>query len=230
MLLLAAARGALAFAPSPGEGSRGARPPALAAKKARKKRAVSGPPARAELPEGAARPRLVVFDLDNTLWTPELHTLRKQPKAGKDVALCGGAVDALFDLATGDGWRATSAAVASRAEEKEWAEALLESFEVEGRTAASLLPHREIYPGSKTKHFRALSESTGVGFEDMLFFDDYTANLGEITQLGVLCVHTPRGLTRDHWVGGLKAYALLKSRGTTFMGRMFSTADLGELA
>ena len=128
MLLLAAARGALAFAPSLGERSRGARPAALAAKKARKKRAVSGPPARAELPEGAARPKLVVFDLDNTLWTPELHTLRKQPKAGKDVALCGGAVDALFDLATGDGWRATSAAVASRAEEKAWAEALLESF------------------------------------------------------------------------------------------------------
>ena len=40
----------------------------------------------------------------------------------------------------------------------------------------------------------------------------------------------PLDEARDHWVGGLKAYALLKSRGTTFMGRMFSTADLGELA
>ena len=34
------------------------------------------PPAVDSLPEEAVLPRLIVFDLDNTLWTPELYTLR----------------------------------------------------------------------------------------------------------------------------------------------------------
>lgn len=59
------------------------------------------PPAVDSLPVEAALPRLVVFDLDNTLWTPELYTLRSfsgyadasppNPVAGKDVWLLDGA-------------------------------------------------------------------------------------------------------------------------------------------
>ena len=71
------------------------------AKKAKKAPKASAP-RRAELPPGAATPKLIVFDLDNTLWSPELYQLRKKPKANKDVRLCAGAVDALYDLATGD--------------------------------------------------------------------------------------------------------------------------------
>ena len=59
------------------------------------------PPAVDSLPVEAVLPRLVVFDLDNTLWTPELYTLRSfsgyadasppNPVAGKDVWLLDGA-------------------------------------------------------------------------------------------------------------------------------------------
>ena len=72
-------------------------------------------------------------------------------------------MDALRDLACDDGaWAGTRAAVASRATEDEWAEALLRDFDVDGRSAASLLPFREIYAGNKKKHFQQLREASGV--------------------------------------------------------------------
>jgi hypothetical protein len=43
--------------------------------------------------EGRKMPKLVVFDLDNTLWTPELYQLRKlqrmnaDPVAGEDIQI-----------------------------------------------------------------------------------------------------------------------------------------------
>ena len=79
---------------------------------AKKRKAKSKEPLkRAELPKGAARPKLIVFDLDNTLWQPELYQMRgKKPKANKDIKLTAGALDALHDLA-GDGWEKTQAAV-----------------------------------------------------------------------------------------------------------------------
>lgn len=184
---------------------------------------------RAELPAGAARPKLIVFDLDNTLWTPELYQLRgKKPKANKDVKLFPGALDALHDLA-GDGWAGTQAAVVSRATATDWAEKLLQDFTLEGgRSVATLLPFREIYEGNKRKHLQRIREASGVAYCDMLFFDDYTENLGDAAHLGVMGIHTPRGLTHELWAGGLNAYARLKARDTSFMGRMFTLCDLRE--
>ena len=184
---------------------------------------------RAELPAGAARPKLIVFDLDNTLWQPELYQMRgKKPKANKDIKLTAGALDALHDLA-GDGWEKTQAAVASRATATDWAEKLLQDFKLDhGQSIATLLPFREIYEGNKRKHLQRIREASGVAYCDMIFFDDYTENLGDVCQLGVMGVHCPRGLTHEHWEGGLKAYARLKEQDTSFMGRMFTLRDLRE--
>ena len=70
------------------------------------------PPAVDSLPEEAVLPRLIVFDLDNTLWTPELYTLRSfsgyadasppNPVAGKDVWLLDGAAEVPHELAYPD--------------------------------------------------------------------------------------------------------------------------------
>ena len=197
---------------------------------AKKRKAKSKePPKRAELPAGAARPKLIVFDLDNTLWQPELYQMRgKKPKANKDIKLTAGALDALHDLA-GDGWEKTQAAVASRATATDWAEKLLQDFKLDhGQSIATLLPYREIYEGNKRKHLQRIREASGVAYCDMIFFDDYTENLGDAAHLGVMGVHCPRGLTHEHWEGGLKAYARLKAQDTSFMGRMFTLRDLRE--
>lgn len=176
-------------------------------------------------------PRLVVFDLDNTLWTPELYELRKRPRAGRDIRLCSGAEDALYDLATNDAWRDSTAAVASRTHRADWAEAILPDFKVApGISALDVLPLREIFPGSKRKHFQNLRKRSGVPYSDMIFFDDWTVNLGEVAHMGVLGIHCPRGLTTEIWTGGLQAYARLKTHDTKFMGRMFTPADLRQFS
>ena len=104
------------------------------------------PPAVNSLPAEAVLPRLVVFDLDNTLWTPELYTLRSfsgyadasppNPVAGKDVWLLDGAAAALHELAFHERWRDTKVAAASRTNKPRWARALLQEFGVPGCTEA----------------------------------------------------------------------------------------------
>ena len=65
-----------------------------------------------------ARPKLIVFDLDATLWTPELYKLRRLPNyasagppgpmADQDVKLYAGAHAALEELATDEAWADTA--------------------------------------------------------------------------------------------------------------------------
>ena len=125
-----------------------------------------------ELPASAVLPSLVVFDLDNTLWTPELYQLRKLPGyqdasgagpvADKDVKLFPDARDALLELATAERWRDVSLAAASRTNKGPWAKGLLLQFKINGQPLNELMPFQEIYSSDKTRHFQALREKTGV--------------------------------------------------------------------
>jgi magnesium-dependent phosphatase 1 len=78
-------------------------------------------------------PSLVVFDLDNTLWTPELYQLRqierlkRFPVAGKDVKLFPVADDIIQQIRIGK-YPGTKFAVASRTKSVEWAQNLLDQF------------------------------------------------------------------------------------------------------
>ena len=68
------------------------------------------------------RPRLIVFDLDNTLWTPELYQLKRTPKAGKDIWLFEDVQEIIFELATDKvTWGNTRVAIASRTNKVDWA-------------------------------------------------------------------------------------------------------------
>lgn len=181
--------------------------------------------AAAALPSGSVLPKLVVFDLDNTVWTPELYTLRQLPnyadagppgpKACDDVWLIDGAAAALYELATCPAWKDTRVAVASRTNKGAWARTLLSTFEVPGdasRTLAELMSGGvQIFPGSKLAHFERLQEANDIGFDEMLFFDDSAdgkyGNCAPVADLGVLSAHCPRGLTVDVWCNAVSTYA-----------------------
>ncbi len=158
-------------------------------------------------------PLLIVFDLDNTLWTPELYQLRKlqsmnmQPVAGKDVKLFPAAQSMIESIrASPEQWSNTKFAVASRTKSVQWAHHLLKEFGL-----YDFFHYIEIFPGDKKQHFANLKEMSGISYQDMLFFDDSRdgryGNCVPVSQLGVLSVHTPNGLYEERiWENALNLY------------------------
>ncbi|KAJ1454261.1 acid phosphatase-domain-containing protein [Pelagophyceae sp. CCMP2097] len=209
---------------------------ALASDKARSASALlarQAPPRRfsSKAPLNAV-PKLVVFDLDATLWTPELFTLRRiagyaaaslpGPRAGSDVKLIDGVADVFLELSTDPKWQGTRIGVASRTNKAPWAFNLLQQFTVvadgKERTLDSMIPFKQIFPGDKDKHFQRLQKDSGVSFEDMLFFDDARGgkfgNCELVARCGVMAAHCPQGLTKDVWDNALNAYAKRKAAGS----------------
>jgi len=164
----------------------------------------------------SALPRVIVFDLDNTLWTPELYKLRhlersnEIPVAGRDVELFEGAKEVLGDILPDLGGDSNEKkpilAIASRTNKVDWAEDLLDQFQLR-----DLFDSIEIFPGIKTNHFAKIQRSTKVPFHEMMFFDDARdgkyGNCEPVAAMGVFCVHCPYGLrTKDVFERALDLY------------------------
>ena len=184
-------------------------------------------------------PKLIVFDLDNTLWTPELYQLRKLerqnvlPKAGLDVSLFPGAHSVLESIRANDGgrWSGVKLAVASRTKSVEWAHHLLKEFGIR-----DLFDYVEIFPGNKDRHFANLQSNSGIPYGDMLFLDDARdgryGNCVPVSRLGVLSAHCPDGL-RDEGVfeTAMERYAEWNGRPGTVVewdGTVTELPEVGE--
>lgn len=186
-------------------------------------------------------PELIVLDLDNTLWTPELYQLnqKRAPQARKDIHLFPDIhqiLHMILALEEDDSNKQNNTntyydnnsnikqsqpkwAVASRAQNKDWALELLADFRVtqnDKRGTRTLIPdifdphHIEIQGGSKKRHFQILRDKTNIPYHKMIFYDDWDVNLQEVSQLGVLSCHCPEGLTLDIFLSSLRRYHELK--------------------
>ena len=176
-------------------------------------------------PEGAALPRLVCYDLDDTVWFPELYMMCGAPwskdELGRVTDTCGtelrvypAASESIRMILDPDGPFQSSGvgaevAFASRTNRGKWAMEALDLLRLDEGTSLreAVGDLVEIFPGTKRKHFEALRNKSGVPYSQMLFFDNERINVEEVGQLGVTSIYCPGGMSQGAWEKGLETYA-----------------------
>ncbi len=143
---------------------------------------------------------LYVFDLDFTLWdcggTWCDHSLPPYEKKdiqifdsnNEEMKLYPDVIHILEELFHSG----AKLAVASKSGQHLWAEDLMQLSGIH-----PYFHYKEIYPGSKIEHFRALKEKSGFPYERMIFFDDEPRNIHEVSTLGVNCVLINEGMNYE---------------------------------
>eukprot|EP00903_Cladosiphon_okamuranus_P006453 g6313.t1 len=158
--------------------------------------------------EDEAVPRLVVMDLDYTLWKPELYQMRGAPFTKKDgkvrdrggevIDLFPGVREALLEVHRGHRFQNTKLAIASRTSHDRWAREVMGLLELEpGLPMHSVFSYSEIYSGSKVRHFGEIRRNSRIPYKDMIFFDDWDQNCKDVGKLGVTCIECRRGLNQE---------------------------------
>ncbi|KAL8377727.1 hypothetical protein RB595_008426 [Gaeumannomyces hyphopodioides] len=193
-------------------------------------------------------PRLVVFDLDYTLWPfwVDTHPVPPLKSAG------GAARDAATDK-VGDSFSfyadvprmlytlpavGVRLAVASRTNAPDLAREMLKLLHVppggggeplaggggggreKSRRALDFFDGGgvEAYPSSKVRHFEAIQRRTGLPYSEMLFFDDEARNRDVEQALGVLFCHVRDGMTWDELDKGVRRWRARRLAGAAAAG------------
>lgn len=125
------------------------------------------------------KPKMIVFDLDYTLWPFWVDTHVDPPfqkrKSGEVVDRHGrlvkpySEVPRILERLHSEGYIIS---VASRTSCIHEANSLIELFDWN-----KYFSYKEIYPGCKLTHFNKFKQNSGLAFEDMLFFDDEYRNI-----------------------------------------------------
>nr|WP_319397383.1 magnesium-dependent phosphatase-1 [uncultured Carboxylicivirga sp.] len=141
--------------------------------------------------------KLVVFDLDFTLWdaggtwcdctNPPYKRVNNHvvDTYGAKIVLYPDVKGILEDLKS----KNITMALASRTSAPSWARQLLKLFDIE-----DYFTYQEIYPSSKIAHFNQLQKDSGIPFEKMVFFDDEMRNIHDVGSMGVHAVFVDDGV------------------------------------
>ncbi|XP_043233647.1 magnesium-dependent phosphatase 1-like [Amphibalanus amphitrite] len=155
------------------------------------------------------RPKLVVFDLDYTLWPfwVDTHVTPPFHKKGGDVFdSFNEKVRAFPEVPDVLQWLHDEGyiiAAASRTGEIRGAKQLVKLFGWE-----KYFKYAEIYPGCKKKHFSRFRAESGLEYSEMIFFDDEGRNIRDLKEVGVVSVLVPHsGVTRKLVEQGLAQFA-----------------------
>lgn len=143
------------------------------------------------------KPKIIVFDLDYTLWPfwVDTHVTPPFKKKANDIVDSHGQIiqhykevpDVLKYLHE-EGYEL---GVASRTSEIQGAKQLLNLFNWN-----KYFKYKEIYPGCKINHFSKIQKASGTDYKDMVFFDDEHRNIVDVGKLGVTCIIIKNGVNQ----------------------------------
>ncbi|KAL6211419.1 hypothetical protein ACLB2K_016645 [Fragaria x ananassa] len=143
-----------------------------------------------------ALPRLVVFDLDYTLWPfyCECRSKREMP------SLYPHARGILYALKE----KGIDLAIASRSPTADIAKTFLDKLSIK-----SMFVAQEIISSwtHKTDHFQKIHSRTDVPFNSMRFFDDENRNIQAVSKMGVTSMLVNKGVTVGALRQGLTKYS-----------------------
>lgn len=140
-------------------------------------------------------PRLVVFDLDYTLW-PFYCECRSKNEMPSMYPQAKGILHAFKD-------KGVNLAIASRSPTPDIANAFLQKLGIK-----SMFVAQEIFSSwtHKTEHFQKINRKTGVPYNEMLFFDDENRNIQAVSKMGVTSILVGKGVNLGALRQGLSEF------------------------
>ncbi|XP_017302023.1 magnesium-dependent phosphatase 1-like isoform X2 [Diaphorina citri] len=156
-------------------------------------------------------PKMVVFDLDYTLWPFHVHELKPPfKKVGVEDAK-GTLLNLYRDIPEIVKYlkdHNIKLALASRTVHIRNAYSLLHLLGL-----SDFFDYKEIFPAEKKiKHFANLKKDSKIKYKDMVFFDDEERNARSISKLGVIGIQVMHSMTNGVLLKGLKKFAGDRSR------------------